>query len=47
MLFDSQVDKIGKMPYGLVHIRYADKKLLNLLRQWIEETKKLFASVVP
>lgn len=27
--------KNGKMPYGLVHIRYSDKKLLILLREWI------------
>lgn len=32
---DFDVAKKGKMPYGLVHIRYADKKLLGLIRQWI------------
>lgn len=29
--------KKGKMPYGLIHIRYSDKKLLNLFRQWIAQ----------
>ena len=44
---DFRIDKISKMPYGLVHVRYADKKLLDLLRQWIEEIKNKYASVVP
>ena len=36
------VKKIGKMKYGVVHIRYNDKKLLILLKNLIEEfTKKL------
>lgn len=26
-----------KMPYGLIHVRYSDKRLLELLRQWIED----------
>ncbi len=30
-------EKIGKMPYGLVHIRYNDKKLLSQIMTWIEE----------
>ena len=31
--------KENKMPYGLVHIRYNDKKLLFLVKQWIKEYK--------
>ena len=31
--------KKNKMPYGLIHIRYSDKKLLQLLLEWIEEYK--------
>ena len=30
-------EKIGKMKYGLVHIRYADKKLLIQIGKWIEQ----------
>lgn len=30
-------NKIDKMPHGLVHIRYSDKKLLNLIKKWIYE----------
>ena len=26
-----------KMPYGLVHIRYNDKRLLNFIKDWIDE----------
>ncbi len=32
-------DSIHTMPYGLVHIRYADKKLLQVIMDWIEEYK--------
>jgi hypothetical protein len=32
---------IRTMPYGLVHIRYADKKLLLVVKKWIEEYKVL------
>lgn len=32
--------KEGKMKYGMVHIRYSDKKLLALLMEWISEFKK-------
>lgn len=32
---------IRTMPYGLVHIRYADKKLLFVIKKWIEEYKVL------
>lgn len=34
---DFSPEKIGKMKYGLVHIRYADKKLLFRIGKWIEE----------
>lgn len=34
---DYNKNKTGKMKYGLIHIRYADKKLLNLIREWINE----------
>jgi hypothetical protein len=34
-------DSIRTMPYGLVHIRYADKKLLAVVMDWIEEYKTL------
>lgn len=37
---NSRVDKQSKMPYGLVHIRYADKKLLWQILDWIEEYKQ-------
>jgi len=37
---DFREDKIDRMPHGLVHIRYGDKKLLNLIKNWIEEYKK-------
>ncbi len=45
---DSKYDSIRTMPYGLVHIRYADKKLLAVIKEWIEEHKTLcvLASVV-
>ncbi len=34
------LEKKRKMPYGLVHLRYADKKLLCCVLGWIEELKK-------
>ncbi len=34
---DYDESKIDKMPYGLIHIRYSDKKLLNLIKKWIRE----------
>ena len=34
-----KLEKNHKMPYGLVHLRYADKKLLLLVLDWIEELK--------
>jgi predicted DNA-binding protein YlxM (UPF0122 family) len=39
---DFDPKKIDKMPNGLVHIRYFDKKLLNQFRKWIiEEAEQL------
>ena len=38
---DYKEGKIDKMPYGLIHIRYSDKKLLNLIKEWIGEYKKI------
>lgn len=32
---DFRLDKINKMPYGLLHIRYADKRLLQVIKQHI------------
>ncbi len=40
---DHDSNKKGKMKYGLVHIRYADKKLLNLIRTWIKENIEKFS----
>ena len=31
---------LNTMPNGLIHIRYSDKKLLNLIRLWIQEFKE-------
>lgn len=44
---DFKVEKIGKMKHGLIHIRYYDKKLLELIKKWTEEYVKEYASVVP
>jgi hypothetical protein len=38
---DFKEEKIDKMPHGLIHIRYGDKKLLRLIKSWIEEYKKI------
>lgn len=38
---DFNEKKTGKMPYGLVHIRYSDKKLLDQIKNWIEEYRNL------
>jgi hypothetical protein len=38
---DYNENKIHKMPYGLIHIRYADKRLLRLLKKWIEGYRNL------
>ena len=37
---DYDKNKIHKMPHGLIHIRYSDKKLLNLIKDWIGNYKK-------
>ena len=44
---DFKIEKAGKMKYGLIHVRYYDKKLLELIRKWIEKYVKEYASVVP
>lgn len=31
---DFKEDKVGKMPYGLIHIRYCDKKLYMQMEAW-------------
>lgn len=36
---DYDENKKHKMPYGLIHVRYADKKLLKLIKGWIDEYK--------
>ena len=36
---DFREDKRGKMKYGLVHVRYADKKLRLLVLRWIDDLK--------
>lgn len=37
---DYDENKQNKMPFGLIHIRYSDKKLLNLIKSWIKEYSK-------
>jgi len=32
-----------KLLYGLVHIRYNDKKLLNVIKNWVKEYSFLWA----
>lgn len=44
---DFKIEKVGKMKYGLIHVRYYDKKLLELIRKWIEKYVKEYAQVVP
>lgn len=34
---DFRKEKEGKMKCGMVHIRYADKKLLAQIMKWMEE----------
>ncbi|MEX2514990.1 MAG: hypothetical protein WD335_02580 [Candidatus Paceibacterota bacterium] len=36
---DYDIEKIDRMPHGLIHVRYHDKKLLTLLKKWISEYK--------
>jgi len=40
--YDFDDEKKGKMKYGLVHIRYHDKKLFNQINNWIQEVIKKF-----
>ena len=43
---DFKEDKIGKMPYGLIHVRYFDKKLYIQFEQWQQFLlKKIFGGV--
>ncbi|MEK7664993.1 MAG: hypothetical protein AAB361_02535 [Patescibacteria group bacterium] len=37
---DFSADKIDKMKYGLVHIRYSDKKLFLQIKKWTEDYLK-------
>lgn len=38
---DYDENKTDKMPNGLIHIRYSDKKLLNLIKNWINKYKNI------
>jgi len=40
---DYQLGKEDKMRYGLIHIRYGDKKLWQILIKWIDEYKSRYA----
>lgn len=40
---DYRLGKEGKMRYGLVHIRYNDKKLWQVIMGWLEEYKLKYA----
>mgnify|MGYP001578080303 CR=1 FL=1 len=40
---DFQESKIGKMPHGLIHVRYADKKLFLQLEKWHEDIVRKWA----
>ncbi len=44
---DFKMEKMDKMVYGLIHIRYADKKLFLLIEKWINDLARKFAQVVP
>lgn len=35
--------KQSKMPHGMIHVRYGDKKLLKQILEWIEDYKREFA----
>lgn len=37
---DFDLNKSGKMKYGLVHVRYSDKKLLLQIEKWIDQYLK-------
>ncbi|HEX8974207.1 MAG TPA: hypothetical protein VF817_01825 [Patescibacteria group bacterium] len=38
---DFDKTKIDKMSHGMIHIRYADKKLLNLIKDWIRKYREI------
>lgn len=40
---DFRLDKRGKLPYGVFHVRYSDLKLLNQIREWIGQETQRFA----
>ena len=43
---DFKKEKIGKMPHGLIHVRYFDKKLYIQFEQWQQFLlKKILGSV--
>ncbi|PIR40026.1 MAG: hypothetical protein COV33_02070 [Candidatus Zambryskibacteria bacterium CG10_big_fil_rev_8_21_14_0_10_34_34] len=37
---DFRLEKKGKMKYGLIHVRYYDKKLLLLILDWIDQYRQ-------
>lgn len=39
---DYRLEKSGKMPYGLIHVRYYDKKLLLLILEWIKQYQEQY-----
>lgn len=39
---DYRLEKSGKMPYGLIHVRYYDKKLLLLILDWIKQYQEQY-----
>lgn len=39
---DFRKEKLDKMMYGMVHIRYADKKLLAQIMRWIQDFQKKY-----
>lgn len=39
---DYRLEKSGKMPYGLIHVRYYDKKLLLLIFDWIKQYQEQY-----
>lgn len=40
---DFNLAMLDKMPYGMIHIRYSDKKLLAVIKEWIECVKIKYA----
>lgn len=42
---DFDENKAGKMPNGLIHIRYSDKKLLLALKGWIRDVPRKIVSI--